>query len=116
MGVRRTGTLCLFRAPRPTPLASTPPRILMTRVEPRLSKGLQDYLPDQMAARQRIIDTVRATYELYGFVPLGTPAIEHLDVLVGTGGAEANQSIFRVTNPREDDEELGLRFDLTVPL
>jgi histidyl-tRNA synthetase len=88
----------------------------MTSVEPRLYKGLQDYLPDQMAARQRIIDAVRATYELYGFVPLGTPAIEHLDVLVGTGGAEANQTTFRVTNPKEGDQELGLRFDLTVPL
>jgi histidyl-tRNA synthetase len=67
-----------------------------------------------MAARQRIIDTVRGVYELYGFVPLGTPAIEHLDVLVGTGGAEANQSIFRVMGPEE--LPLGLRFDLTVPL
>lgn len=86
----------------------------MTRVEPRLYKGLQDYLPEQMGARQRIIDTIRSTYELYGFVPLGTPAIEHLDVLVGTGGAEANQSIFRVGNP--EDLDLGLRFDLTVPL
>lgn len=86
----------------------------MTRVEPRLYKGLQDYLPDQMAARQRIIDTVRSVYELYGFVPLGTPAIEHLDVLVGAGGAEANQSIFRVHGPEE--LPLGLRFDLTVPL
>src|SRR5690348_16502619 len=86
----------------------------MTRVEPRLYKGLQDYLPDQMAARQRLIDTIRATFELYGFVPLGTPAIEYLDVLVGTGGAEANQSIFRVQNP--EDYDLGLRFDLTVPL
>lgn len=86
----------------------------MSRVEPRLYKGLQDYLPDQMAARQRIIDTVRGVYELYGFVPLGTPAIEHLDVLVGTGGAEANQSIFRVMGPEE--LPLGLRFDLTVPL
>ena len=86
----------------------------MSKVEPRLYKGLQDYLPDQMAARQRIIDVVRGVYERYGFVPLGTPAIEHLDVLVGTGGAEANQSIFRVHNPEE--LELGLRFDLTVPL
>src|SRR5438067_9509122 len=86
----------------------------MTSVEPRLSRGLRDLLPDQMLARQRMIDTIRRVYELYGFVPLATPAIEFLDVLSGSAGQEAQQSIFRVTNP--ENEALGLRFDLTVPL
>jgi histidyl-tRNA synthetase len=67
-----------------------------------------------MLARQAMIDTIRRVYELYGFVPLGTPAIEFLDVLSGSAGQEAQQSIFRVTNP--ENEALGLRFDLTVPL
>jgi histidyl-tRNA synthetase len=67
-----------------------------------------------MLARQRMIDTIRGVYELYGFVPLATPAIEFLDVLSGSAGQEAQQSIFRVTNP--ENEALGLRFDLTVPL
>lgn len=84
-------------------------------VEPRIYKGLRDLLPDQMAARQRMIDVIRGVYENYGFVPLGTPAIEYLDVLTGSAaGAEANQSIFKVEGP--DEEKLGLRFDLTVPL
>jgi len=83
-------------------------------VEPRLSRGLRDLLPNEMLARQQMIDTIRRTYELYGFVPLSTPAIEYLDVLSGSAGQEAQQSIFRVTNPER--EELGLRFDLTVPL
>jgi len=83
-------------------------------VQPRLSRGLRDLLPDQMLARQQMIDTIRRVYELYGFVPLSTPAIEYLDVLSGSAGQEAQQSIFRVTNPER--EELGLRFDLTVPL
>src|SRR5436305_13737961 len=83
-------------------------------VEPRLSRGLRDLLPDQMLARQRMIDTIRGVYELYGFVPLATPAIEFLDVLSGSAGQEAQSSIFRVTNP--ENEALGLRFDLTVPL
>src|SRR5437870_2311659 len=86
----------------------------MTSVEPRLSRGLRDLLPDQMLARQRMIDTIRRVYELYGFVPLNTPAIEFLDVLSGSAGQEAQQSIFRVSNP--ENEALGLRFDLTVPL
>src|SRR6185295_239358 len=84
-------------------------------VEPRLSRGLRDLLPEQMLARQKVIDTARGVYELYGFVPLATPAIEYLDVLRGSSaGQETAQSIFTVSNPEE--EELGLRFDLTVPL
>lgn len=83
-------------------------------VTPRLSRGLRDLLPDQMLARQQMVDTIRSVYELYGFVPLSTPAIEYLDVLSGSAGTEAQQSIFRVSNPEKED--LGLRFDLTVPL
>lgn len=67
-----------------------------------------------MLARQEMVDTIRRVYELYGFVPLNTPAIEYLDILSGSAGQETQQSIFRVTNPEQ--EELGLRFDLTVPL
>ncbi|HUP63331.1 MAG TPA: histidine--tRNA ligase [Thermoanaerobaculia bacterium] len=83
-------------------------------VTPRLSKGLRDLLPNEMLGRQQMIDAVRRVYELYGFVPLTTPAIEYLDVLSGSAGQEAQQSIFRVSNP--ENEALGLRFDLTVPL
>jgi histidyl-tRNA synthetase len=84
-------------------------------VEPRLSRGLRDLLPEQMLPRQRMIDAIRGVYELYGFVPLSTPAVEYLDVLRGSSaGQEAQQSIFTVSNPEE--EALGLRFDLTVPL
>src|SRR5262245_52684582 len=93
-------------------------------VEPRLFRGMRDLLPDQMAARQRMLDTIRDVYESYGFVPLGTPALEYLDVLTGSAGAEASQSIFRVRNPdrtereqaEDPSERLGLRFDLTLPL
>src|ERR1700712_3651850 len=84
-------------------------------VEPRISRGLRDLLPAEMLARQSMIDTIRGVYELYGFVPIVTPAIEYLDVLRGSAaGGDAQQSIFTVQNPEK--EELGLRFDLTVPL
>ena len=83
-------------------------------VKPTLSRGLRDMLPEQMIARQCLIDTVRGVYENYGFSPLDTSAIEYLDVLSGSAGQEAQQSIFRVSNP--ENEALGLRFDLTVPL
>jgi histidyl-tRNA synthetase len=87
------------------------------KVEARISRGLRDLPSDQMLARRWMIDTVRGVYERYGFVPLETPAIEYLDVLLGSSpGPEASQSIFTVTNPKEEEEKLGLRFDLTVPL
>ena len=46
----------------------------MSLVEPRLSRGLRDLLPEDTLARQAMIDVVRGVYELYGFVPLITPA------------------------------------------
>lgn len=92
----------------------------MAKVKPRVFRGLRDLLPEQVAARQWLIDTIRGVYERYGFVPLSTPAIEYLDVLSGSAGEEAQQSIFHVRNPEKKrepgDEALGLRFDLTVPL
>lgn len=85
------------------------------RVKPRLSRGLRDLLPEDMLARQWMVDTIRGVYENYGFSPMSTPAIEYLDVLTGSAaGTEAQGSIFGVSNPEE--EHLGLRFDLTVPL
>lgn len=83
-------------------------------VEPRLSRGLRDLMPADVLAREWMLGKIREVYELYGFVPLATPAIEYLDVLGGSAGEEAQKSIFRVTNP--EGEWLGLRFDLTVPL
>src|SRR4029078_3793902 len=92
----------------------TAPMADMT-VEPRTSRGLRDLVPAEMLARQWMIDTIRGVYELYGFVPIVTPAIEYLDVLRGSSaGAEAQQSIFTAQSPAK--ERLGLRFDLTVRL
>ncbi len=85
------------------------------RVKPRLSRGLRDLLPEQQLARQWMVDRIRGVYERYGFLPLATPAIEYLDVLRGSdSGEESQKQIFTVANP--EAEELGLRFDLTVPL
>src|SRR5437016_7728560 len=86
----------------------------MNLVQPRLSKGLRDLLPEDTLARQAMIDVVRSVYELYGFVPLTTPAVEYLDALSSSSGKEIQESIFLGQNPEE--EQLGLRFDHTVPL
>jgi histidyl-tRNA synthetase len=61
-----------------------------------------------------MIDAIRGVYESYGFVPLATPAIEYLDVLKGSDAGDTAGQLFGVRGP--EDEELALRFDLTVPL
>ncbi len=82
-------------------------------VEPRLLRGFRDYLPAQMNARLKMIATIRAVYERYGFLPLDTPALEHRVTLMGYGDENTKQ-IFDFQNPEE--EHVALRFDLTVPL
>ena len=83
------------------------------RVSPRTLKGFQDLLPEDLIHRKEIIRTIEAIFEKYGFVPLETPALEHLDVLLGTGGEETNKDLFRLESP--EGEDISLRFDLTVP-
>lgn len=83
------------------------------RVEPRLLRGFRDYLPAQMNARLKMIAAIRAVYERYGFQPLDTPAQEYRVTLLGYG-EENTKQIFAFLNPEE--EEVALRFDLTVPL
>ena len=82
-------------------------------VEPRLLRGFRDYLPAQMNARLKMIATIRKVYELYGFLPLETPAQEYRVTLMGYG-EENTKQIFSFRNPEEED--VALRFDLTVPL
>lgn len=86
------------------------------RIQPRILKGFRDIRAADMIARQRIIDTVRRVYESYGFVPLETPALEHLDVL-GKYLADADlpeEGIFAFRD--EDESWVALRYDLTAPL
>ncbi len=82
-------------------------------VKPKLLKGFRDYLPGEMIARQKIIATIKEVYESYGFVPLGTPALEYKEILLGYGD-EASKQIYTFTD--KDENEVGLIFDLTVSL
>jgi histidyl-tRNA synthetase len=82
-------------------------------VEPRTLKGFADYLPEDAIVRRDVVRRIEAVFERYGFAPLETPALEHLDVLLGTGGEEVNKELFRLDSP--EGEPVALRFDLTVP-
>ncbi len=85
------------------------------RIKPRLLRGFRDIMSSEMIARQKIIEAIKDVYELYGFVPIDTPSLEPLEVLIGGDyGNEGQKQIYRFKD--FDDEDVALRFDLTVPL
>jgi histidyl-tRNA synthetase len=84
------------------------------RIQPRTLKGFRDYLPETMLPRERIIDTARRVFRSYAFSPIDTPALEYLDVLLGKGSAETDKQLYRFQD--HGGRDVGLRFDLTVPL
>lgn len=81
--------------------------------KPRLLQGFRDFLPDQMRARNHVIDTVKKVYESYGFEPLDTPALEYAELLMGKYG-EDEKLIYNFQD--HGDRHVALRYDLTVPL
>lgn len=105
--------------------------------KPTIPKGTRDFGPEKMVRRNFILGTIRDVFELYGFQPLETPALEQLSVLTGKYGDEGDQLIFKVLNsgdflseprtkqvPLETTDakkltpfisEKALRYDLTVP-
>ena len=85
----------------------------MANVRPHTLSGFMELLPKEQVLFDRIMGTLRETYELYGFTPLDTPLIEASEVLLAKGGGETEKQIYRFT---KGDSDLSLRFDLTVPL
>lgn len=89
-------------------------------------RGMKDLLPAEVELRDRATATILATYRRYGFRRIETPALENLRLLQGSGGGENEKLIYKVLKrgakldaavTGEDDlADLGLRFDLTVPL
>ncbi len=85
----------------------------MAKLKPRTLSGFLELLPDRQVQFDRMVETLRRTYSLYGFTPLDTPLIEASEVLLAKGGGETEKQIYRFT---KGDTDLSLRFDLTVPL
>jgi histidyl-tRNA synthetase len=83
-------------------------------ITPRTLKGFRDYLPEAMIARERLVETARQVYRSYGFSPIDTPALEHLEILSGKGGEETDKQLYKFPDP--GGRMVGMRFDLTVPL
>lgn len=107
----------------------------MPVTKPTIPSGTRDFSPGEMLGRNYIFSTVKEVFELFGFLPLETPALENLSTLLGKYGEEGDKLLFRVLNSgdflakadeislKERDSqklsaficERGLRYDLTVP-
>jgi histidyl-tRNA synthetase len=110
----------------------------MSSNKPSLPQGTRDFGPAVVRKRKYILDTIRGVFELYGFQPLETPAMEQLDTLMGKYGEEGDKLIFKILNnglgdPKNIDKsrdafdkvlqgkndkdltERALRYDLTIP-
>lgn len=88
------------------------------------AKGMRDFLPKEFALRQQIMATIQQTYESYGFTRIETPCVENIALLTSKQGGDNEKLIFKIlkrgeklANAAEADLcDLGLRYDLTVPL
>ena len=86
------------------------------KLKPRLPRGLADTTPSEIAATRAMIEKIRAVYELYGFEPVETPAIEYTEAL-GKFLPDQDRPNEGVFSFQDDDEQwLSLRYDLTAPL
>jgi histidyl-tRNA synthetase len=99
-------------------------------ISTRPPSGMRDFLPEELAQRNHVIAVIKKVYEKYGFVQIETPSIENLTTLLGKYGDEGDQLLFRILHRRDklaraleqetttekDLADLGLRYDLTVPL
>lgn len=103
--------------------------------KPSIPKGTRDFSPLEMTRRNHIFDTIRRIFQVHGYLPIETPAMEKLSSLMGKYGEEGDRLLFKVLNsgdfkaklsPEELSQtpsgklgtlisEKGLRYDLTVP-
>jgi histidyl-tRNA synthetase len=106
--------------------------------KPSIPQGTRDFGPETVRKRNLIFSTIREVFELYGFQPLETPAMENLETLMGKYGDEGDKLIFKILNNGLNDPkniersraawenvlagrndkaltERALRYDLTIP-
>ncbi len=86
----------------------------MNKIKPQIPKGFRDFLPPQKVTRQHVIDTIRNVFEVFGFEPLETPALEYASILEGKYGEEGEKLIYKFDD--RGGRKVALRYDLTIPL
>lgn len=85
----------------------------MNKVEPRTLPGFMELLPKDQIMFNRMKEKIQKSYEKFGFLPIDTPIIEMFEVLLAKAGGETEKQIYEF---QKGDNNLALRFDLTVPL
>ena len=83
------------------------------KVQPKTLPGFMELLPNEQILFNKMKETIKKTYEKYGFLPIDTPIIEDAKVLLAKAGGETEKQIYRF---QKGENDLALRFDLTVPL
>jgi len=92
-------------------------------------RGMRDFLPAEKAKRESVLGVIRGVYRSFGFQEVETPALENLDRLTSGQGGDNEKLAYRVMkrgaeldsaleslDSSDQLADLGLRFDLTVPL
>ena len=82
-------------------------------VEPSILAGFQEFLPKEQMLFTKMKDTIRSSFESYGFIPLDTPVLEKSNVLLAKSGGDTAKQVYRF---EKGDTDMAMRFDLTVPL
>ena len=85
----------------------------MNKIEPRTLPGFMELLPSEQILFNEMKEKIAKSYEKFGFLPIDTPIIEMSDILLAKAGGETEKQIYRF---QKGDNDLALRFDLTVPL
>ena len=85
----------------------------MNKVEPKTLSGFMELLPNEQVLFNQMKEKIQKTYEKYGFLPIDTPVIEASEVLLAKAGGETEKQLYSF---KKGDNDLTLRFDLTVPL
>ena len=83
------------------------------KVKPKTLPGFMELLPNEQILFNKMKETIQKSYEKYGFLPLNTPIIEDANILLAKAGGETEKQIYRF---EKGENDLALRFDLTVPL
>ncbi len=83
------------------------------KMKPKTLPGFMELLPNEQILFNKMKETIQKTYEKYGFSPIDTPIIEDAKVLLAKAGGETEKQIYRF---EKGENDLALRFDLTVPL
>ncbi|QQK07718.1 histidine--tRNA ligase [Miniphocaeibacter halophilus] len=85
----------------------------MSIIQPSVLPGMMELLPEDQVVFNKMKNIIEDTFKKYAFLPIDTPVMEKLEILLAKGGGETTKQVYTL---KKGDTDIGLRFDLTVPL